>query len=49
LFFAFPFQSDFYLTHLPVIFYFGLVYFSLSCVGLMVLNQERTLNSLNEE
>ncbi|MDA0936426.1 MAG: sterol desaturase family protein [Bacteroidetes bacterium] len=49
LFFAFPFQSDFYLTHLPVIFYFGLVYFSLSCVGLMVLKQERTLNSLNEE
>ncbi len=48
LLFTFPYQSDFYLSQLPIIFYFGLVYFSLSIVGLMVLHQERNLNSLNE-
>lgn len=48
LFFCLPFQSDFYLTHIPGLFYFGIIYFSLSIIGLQLLDQKKKLPPLNE-
>jgi hypothetical protein len=38
LFFCLPYQSDFYLTHIPGLFYFGIIYFSFSIIGLQMLD-----------
>ena len=38
LFFCIPYQSDFYLTHIPGLFYFGIIYFSFSIIGLQMLD-----------
>jgi len=46
LFFCLPFQSDFYSTHIPNLFYFGIIYFSLSFIGLQLLNQKKKLPPL---
>jgi hypothetical protein len=43
LFFCLPFQSDFFFTHIPNLFYFGIIYFSLSFIGLQLLNQKKKL------
>ncbi len=48
LFFCLPFQSDFYLTHTPGLFCFGIIYFSLSIIGLQLLDQKKKLPPLNE-
>lgn len=48
LFFCLPYQSDFYLTHIPGLFYFGIIYFSLSIVGLQLLDQKKKLPPMNE-
>ena len=41
LFFCLPNQSDFYLSNIPSLFYFGIIYFSLSILGLQILGQKR--------
>ena len=41
LFFCLPHQSEFYLSHIPSLFYFGIIYFSLSILGLQILGQKR--------
>lgn len=46
LFFCLPFQSDFFFTHIPNLFYFGIIYFSLSFIGLQLLNQKKKLPPL---
>ncbi len=40
-FFCLPHQSEFYLSHIPSLFYFGIIYFSLSIIGLQILGQKR--------
>ena len=41
LFFCLPHQSNFYLTHIPGLFYFGIIYFSLSTIALQMLDQKK--------
>ncbi len=41
LFFCLPNQSEFYLSHVPSLFYFGIIYFSLSIIGLQILGKKR--------
>tara|TARA_B100001175_G_C19505748_1_gene640749 strand:+ start:342 stop:1592 length:1251 start_codon:yes stop_codon:yes gene_type:complete len=41
LFFCFPYQTDFYLNNIPALFFFGIIYFSLSIIGLQMLGQKR--------
>ena len=38
LFFCLPYQSDFYSTNIPGLFYFGIIYFSFSIIGLQMLD-----------
>ena len=40
LFFCLPNQSEFYLSHVPSLFYFGIIYFSLSIIGLQILGKK---------
>ena len=47
IFFVIPIQSKFYFSNLPSLFYFGLIYFSLSIIGLQMLSQNKGTNSLN--
>lgn len=47
-FFVIPSQNDFYLSHMPSLFYFGLIYFSFSVLGLLIIDQKKNTNSLNE-
>ena len=47
IFFLIPIQSNFYMSNLPTLFYFGLIYFSLSIIGLQILGQKKGTNSLN--
>ena len=47
IFFVIPIQSKFYISNLPTLFYFGLIYFSLSIIGLQMLGQNKGTNSLN--
>ena len=48
LFFCLPNQSEFYLSHIPSLFYFGIIYFSLSTIGLQILGQKKKTTPLNE-
>ena len=48
LFFCLPYQSDFYLTHIPGLFYFGIIYFSFSIIGLQMLDKKKKTTPLNE-
>ena len=48
LFFCLPHQSKFYLSHFPSLFYFGIIYFSLSIIGLQILGQKKKTTPLNE-
>jgi len=48
LFFCLPHQSEFYLSHIPSLFYFGIIYFSLSIIGLQILGQKKKTTPLNE-
>lgn len=48
LFFCLPFQSDFYLTNIPSLFFFAIIYFSLSIIGLQLLDQKKKFHPLNE-
>ena len=48
LFFSIPYQSKFYLSQIPSLFYFGLIYFSISFVALQLMDQKKKTNSLNE-
>ena len=48
LFFSIPYQSEFYLSKIPSLFYFGLIYFSISIVTLQLMDQKKKTNSLNE-
>lgn len=48
LFFSIPYQSKFYLSQIPSLFYFGLIYFSISIVALQLMDQKKKTNSLNE-
>ncbi|MGB2252407.1 MAG: sterol desaturase family protein [Flavobacteriaceae bacterium] len=41
LFFCLPHQSNFYLTHIPGLFYFGIIYFSLGTIALQMLDQKK--------
>ena len=41
LFFCLPHQNNFYLTHIPGLFYFGIIYFSLSTIALQMLDQKK--------
>jgi alkylglycerol monooxygenase len=41
LFFILPYQSEFYLSYIPSLFYFGLIYFSLSIIGLELVVQKK--------
>ena len=41
LFFCLPNQSEFYISHVPSLFYFGIIYFSLSIIGLQILGQKK--------
>ncbi len=47
LFFILPYQSAFYLSYIPSLFYFGLIYFSLSIIGLELIAQKDKTNSLH--
>ena len=40
LFFCLPNQSEFYISHVPNLFYFGIIYFSLSIIGLQILGKK---------
>ena len=40
LFFCLPNQSEFYLSHVPSLFYFGIIYFSLSIIGLQIMGKK---------
>ena len=48
LFFSLPHQSEFYLSHVPSLFYFGIIYFSLSIIGLQILEKKKKTTPLNE-
>ena len=48
LVFCLPLQTDFYLSHVPSLFYFGIIYFSMSIIGLQILNQKKKPSPLNE-
>ena len=48
LFFCLPNQSEFYLSHVPSLFYFGIIYFSLSIIGLQILGKKNKTTHLNE-
>ena len=48
LFFCLPNQSEFYLSHVPSLFYFGIIYFSLSMIGLQILGKKNKTTTLNE-
>tara|TARA_B100000963_G_scaffold219934_1_gene191706 strand:+ start:1569 stop:2831 length:1263 start_codon:yes stop_codon:yes gene_type:complete len=48
LFFCLPHQSEFYLSHLPSLFYFGIIYFSLSMIGLQILGKKNKTTPLDE-
>ena len=48
LFFCLPNQSEFYLSHVPSLFYFGIIYFSLSMIGLQILGKKNKTTHLNE-
>ena len=48
LFFCLPHQSEFYLSHIPSLFYFGIIYFSFSIIGLEILDQKKKTTPLNE-
>ena len=48
LFFFLPHQSEFYLSHVPSLFYFGIIYFSLSMIGLQILGKKNKTTTLNE-
>ena len=48
LFFCLPNQSEFYLSHIPSLFYFGIIYFSLSIIGLQILSQKKKTTPLND-
>ena len=47
-FFIFPLQYDFYLNSMPLLFYFGLAYFSLSLVFLLLLRNIFEINFQDE-
>lgn len=48
LFFSHPYQSKFYFSQVPSLFYFGLIYFSISIIALLLIDQKKKTNSLNE-
>ena len=48
MFFCLPNQSEFYLSHIPSLLYFGIIYFSLSIIGLQILGQKKKTTPLNE-
>ena len=48
LFFCLPNQSEFYISHVPSLFYFGIIYFSLSIIGLQILGKKNKTTHLNE-
>ena len=48
LFFCLPHQSEFYLSHIPSLFYFGIIYFSISIIGLQIVGQKKKTTPLNE-
>ena len=48
LFFCLPYQSDFYLTDIPELFYFGIIYFSFSIIGLQMLDKKKKTSPLND-
>ena len=48
LFFSLPYQSKFYFSQVPSLFYFGLIYFSVGIIALQLIDQKKKTNSLNE-
>ena len=48
LFFCLPNQSEFYISYVPSLFYFGIIYFSLSIIGLQILGKKNKTTPLNE-
>ena len=48
LFFWLPHQCEFYLSNIPGLFYFGIIYFSFNIIGLQILGQKKKTTPLNE-
>ena len=49
LFFIIPSQSVFYLDKIPLLFYFGLAYFSLSLLAWSIIDKRLKIKLLNED
>ena len=48
LFFMIPSQNEFYISIMPLLFYFGISYFSLSFLSLFLLNRRLKIKLINE-
>ena len=48
LFFMIPSQNEFYISTMPLLFYFGISYFSLSILSLFLFNRRLKIKLINE-